>query len=70
MCFIQDHIDYISSLLGLQMILSWYSISTELNACSQQPCLNGGTCVQSEDCRFYGCECPECYSGNNCEIGR
>ena len=31
------------------------------------PCLNGGVCVQSESGSGYICNCPTGYSGTNCE---
>ncbi|KAL8452266.1 hypothetical protein Emed_001427 [Eimeria media] len=36
----------------------------ENNGCSSVTCANGGTCVPETS----SCQCPTCYSGNNCEV--
>ncbi|XP_071785176.1 uncharacterized protein [Asterias amurensis] len=41
----------------------------EANPCGEQPCLNGAACVP-ETLTTYRCICPDCYSGDNCEIAR
>ncbi|XP_053553240.1 protein jagged-2 isoform X1 [Bombina bombina] len=40
----------------------------DLNYCgNHHPCLNAGTCINSEPDEYY-CDCPDGYSGKNCEI--
>ena len=39
----------------------------EMNPCGDEPCLNGGECI--EDFPNYICKCKPGYSGNNCESG-
>ncbi|KAJ8009230.1 hypothetical protein DPEC_G00086730 [Dallia pectoralis] len=40
----------------------------DLNYCgTHQPCLNGGTCMNTEPDEFH-CACPDGYSGKTCEI--
>ncbi|MED6231510.1 Protein jagged-2 [Ataeniobius toweri] len=40
----------------------------DLNYCGRhQPCINGGTCLNTEPNLFF-CACPQGYSGKNCEI--
>lgn len=41
----------------------------DLNYCGRhQPCVNGGTCMNTEPDE-YDCACPPGYSGKNCQIG-
>uniref|UniRef100_A0A3Q3BSN3 Delta-like protein n=1 Tax=Kryptolebias marmoratus TaxID=37003 RepID=A0A3Q3BSN3_KRYMA len=40
----------------------------DLNYCgSHQPCVNGGTCMNTEPDEYH-CACPQGYSGKNCEM--
>ncbi len=39
-----------------------------IDPCDSNPCLNGGTCASFTD--RYECNCPEDWSGTNCEVGR
>ena len=39
------------------------------NPCLTNPCLNGGVCVV-ESLTEYSCVCPECYSGETCDLGK
>jgi hypothetical protein len=36
--------------------------------CSVDPCHNSGTCSNSDDEPYYSCDCPNGYSGQNCDI--
>uniref|UniRef100_A0A7N9AUA4 Delta-like protein n=1 Tax=Mastacembelus armatus TaxID=205130 RepID=A0A7N9AUA4_9TELE len=41
---------------------------TDLNYCGRhQPCVNGGTCMNTEPDEYF-CACPQGYSGKNCQI--
>lgn len=45
------------------------SLSADLNYCgTHQPCLNGGTCINTGPDK-YQCTCEEGYSGANCDRG-
>ncbi|XP_074596985.1 cubilin-like, partial [Brevipalpus obovatus] len=39
------------------------------NRCTSTTCLNGGTCISSQEARLY-CLCPDEYTGERCEIQR
>ncbi|CAH2253124.1 fibulin-7 [Pelobates cultripes] len=38
----------------------------DINPCSSNPCLNGGTCVEGGS-RQYKCTCPQEWTGSNCQ---
>ena len=38
----------------------------EINECLQHPCLNGGTCIDTED--GFKCDCKNGYTGNICNL--
>ncbi|XP_063299747.1 fibulin-7 [Pelobates fuscus] len=38
----------------------------DINPCSSNPCLNGGTCVEGGN-RQYKCTCPQEWTGSNCQ---
>ena len=40
----------------------------DIDDCSQDPCLNNGTCTDQVD--NYHCECVEGFNGTNCESGK
>ncbi|OWF38996.1 neurogenic locus Notch protein-like [Mizuhopecten yessoensis] len=39
----------------------------KLSGCYSQPCLNGGTCKETNNVDAYQCECPIEFTGTNCE---
>ncbi|XP_072018428.1 uncharacterized protein [Amphiura filiformis] len=48
---------------------SFEIVVSDADPCAIQPCLNGGVCVV-ESLTEYSCICPECYSGQTCEIAQ
>ncbi|CAF0732303.1 unnamed protein product, partial [Brachionus calyciflorus] len=44
-----------------------YTAEATNSGCESSPCQYGAKCVQSEDNNDYKCECPEGFSGKNCE---
>ena len=48
---------------------SWFSLfSADVDDCADQPCLNGGTCIDSVN--DYTCICADGYTGKTCSIGK
>ena len=43
-----------------------YEFIANGDECANNPCLNGGTCV--DGCSSYSCTCPSGYTGPNCEL--
>ena len=43
-------------------------IFSDINECASNPCQNGGNCTDGVN--GHECDCPEFYTGDNCEIGR
>ncbi|CAH2329676.1 fibulin-7, partial [Pelobates cultripes] len=41
-------------------------LRADINPCSSNPCLNGGTCVEGGS-RQYKCTCPQEWTGSNCQ---
>ena len=39
----------------------------DIDECSSDPCMNGGTCT--DDVNMYSCACVSGYTGGTCEIG-
>ena len=40
----------------------------DVDDCVEQPCLNGGTCIDSVN--DYTCLCADGYTGKNCAVGK
>nr|CAD7586064.1 unnamed protein product [Timema genevievae] len=41
---------------------------TDKNECLEEPCLNGGTCINQDPRHRYRCICPGGFWGDNCEL--
>ena len=39
----------------------------DVSECGSNPCQNGGSCVEGEECGFT-CDCSEGYTGRLCEV--
>lgn len=47
-----------------------YFISTDINECASQPCMNEGTCIEPQTAPdYYYCSCVDGFEGQNCEKG-
>ena len=44
-----------------------FCLFVDINECSSEPCMNGGTCT--DGINSYSCACVAGYSGEDCEIG-
>ena len=44
-----------------------FCVFVDIDECSSDPCMNGGTCT--DDVNSYRCACIAGYSGEDCEIG-
>ena len=44
-----------------------YFFPSDINECSSNPCLNGGTCV--DQVNGFNCTCVAGYTGTRCERG-
>ena len=55
--------------LGALNLFSMFTLFLEdIDNCTDQPCLNGGTCIDSVN--DYTCKCAVGYTGKNCSIGK
>jgi len=39
----------------------------EVDPCDPNPCLNGGTCMRSDDNSTFTCQCIQGFQGNTCQ---
>ena len=44
-----------------------FYVISEVDECSSNPCVNGGTCT--DQLNRYTCTCESGFTGNNCETG-
>ena len=49
-------------------VLNIIHFISDINDCADQPCLNGGTCI--DEVNDYTCRCADGYTGKNCSIGK
>ena len=49
----------------LHFLLFFFSFHTDIDECSSNPCLNGGTCV--DQVNRYVCNCDVKFRGVHCE---
>ena len=61
-------VDVLGDLLA--QTVNWVSIGYLYyrNECLEFPCLNGGTCDNTQG--SYICRCPRGFTGTNCELGK
>lgn len=43
--------------------------SAALDPCASSPCLNGGSCTNTQDPASYHCTCPVAFTGKDCSLG-
>ena len=58
---------YICFWLGEILVILW-SFLSEIDECKDNPCKNGGTCVNSPP-GSYTCNCAKSYKGDHCQEG-
>ena len=46
----------------------FFVFTTDIDDCADQPCLNGGTCIDGVN--DYICICADGYTRENCSIGK
>ena len=56
-----------SGALNLSRMFSSF-LRADIDDCADQPCLNGGTCL--DEVNDYTCICAVGYTGENCNIGK
>lgn len=45
-----------------------FHLSEKINPCTNEPCVNGGTCVQDKvDFKLFTCQCTRGYKGKTCD---
>ena len=69
--FIQERIARHVNTLNFKIFISYLkpflSNNIDINACSTSSCLNGATCLLSNNGASYTCSCSAGYSGINCQ---
>ena len=53
--------------LRIVSISNYTSLSPEINECTSEPCVNGGTCIDYDG--NYVCRCVTGFDGQQCEHG-
>ena len=63
--YLSETLHFVSDVTGLK---SSFLFSADIDNCVDQPCLNGGTCIDSVN--DFTCVCAVGYTGKNCSIGK
>ena len=50
------------------IVLIWFVCLIDIDECSSNPCLNGGSCT--DQVNGYVCSCPPTYTGAQCQTGK
>ena len=51
-----------------EFLVVFLLILVDIDDCADQPCQNGGTCIDSVN--DYSCNCVDGYSGKDCSVGK